>query len=262
MTQFFAYNDYNGAHFKLFGVTHFLTLMVIIIGFFLVYGANRRYGSRFSEPFRFLLAGIIAANEIVWHYWNIINGLWTVQGMLPFHLCGTVVWLSVFLLIKPNYRVFELVYFLGIGGAAQALITPNLDIFGFPHYRFFETYIAHTGIILAALICIFSRGFKPTLNSGLRALIIGNIYLAFVFGINLLLGSNYMYVMRKPEVFSVLNYFGPWPWYILGIELFAVVNMVLLYLPWLITDLLKKKEASPQGGAYGRQRRSGDAAMK
>ncbi|NOZ08741.1 MAG: TIGR02206 family membrane protein [FCB group bacterium] len=240
MTNYFSYN-YTGAPFRLFGFTHLATLVFIAGGILLVYGANRRYGSRFSEPFRFLLAGTIAANEVIWHYWNAINGLWTVQGMLPFHLCGTMVWVSVFLLLKPSFRVFELLYYLGIGGALQALVTPNLEVFGFPHYRFFETYIAHTGIIYAALFCIFARGYRPTLKGGVRALIIGNIYLVIVYGINLILGSNYMYVMHKPETFSVLNYFGPWPYYILGIELFAAVNMLLLYLPWGLINRLKHR---------------------
>ncbi len=240
MADYFSLN-YTGTPFRLFGVTHLMTLLLITAGGCAIYFANRLYGRRFSEPFRYGLALLITLNEIGWHYWNAVNGLWTIRGMLPFHLCGTMVWVSVFLLIRPSYRVFELVYFLGIGGAVQALVTPNLNVFGFPHYRFFETFIAHTGIIFAALYGIFVMGYKPALWGGLRVFILGNIYLVIVYGINLLLGSNYMYIMHKPEVFSVLNYFGPWPYYILGIELLAIINILLLYLPWTLKYMLKKR---------------------
>ena len=33
-------------------------------------------------------------------------------------------------------------------------------------------------------------------------------------GRRLVLGSNYMYSMRKPETASALDLMGPWPWYL------------------------------------------------
>ncbi|GAB4481644.1 MAG: hypothetical protein OHK0031_03670 [Anaerolineales bacterium] len=33
--------------------------------------------------------------------------------------------------------IYELLYFMGIGGALQALLTPDVGIYGFPHYRYF-----------------------------------------------------------------------------------------------------------------------------
>lgn len=37
--------------------------------------------------------------------------------MLPLHLCNMMLLLACFMLIFKNYRIYEFVYFLGIGAA-------------------------------------------------------------------------------------------------------------------------------------------------
>ena len=41
---------------------------------------------------------------------------------------------------------------------------------------------------------------------------------------NGLLDANYMFLCAPPPTGSVLDYLGPWPWYIVGEELLALVN--------------------------------------
>ncbi|MGB2956822.1 MAG: hypothetical protein WBB64_12750 [Anaerolineales bacterium] len=41
------------------------------------------------------------------------------------------------MLIKKDQRIFEFTYFMGISGALQALFTPDIGMYGFPHFRFF-----------------------------------------------------------------------------------------------------------------------------
>jgi hypothetical integral membrane protein (TIGR02206 family) len=55
-----------------------------------------------------------------------------------------------------------------------------------------------------------------------------------VGGINAVLGSNYLFIAHKPDAQTLLDVLGPWPWYILSMEVIGLVVFVLLYLPfWL-----------------------------
>jgi hypothetical integral membrane protein (TIGR02206 family) len=69
--------------------------------------------------------------------------------MLPLQICSLMVWVSGIMLVTRSFKIYEFAYFLGIGGGLQALATPDLGIYGFPHFRFFQTFLSH-GLIVAA----------------------------------------------------------------------------------------------------------------
>ena len=55
------------------------------------------------------------------------------------------------MLIFKNRPIYEFAYFLGITACANYLLTPDLGIYGFPTYRFIQTFISHGFVITAAI---------------------------------------------------------------------------------------------------------------
>ena len=139
------------------------------------------------------------------------------------------------MLIFNSRRLLQIVYFIGIGGAMQAMLTPALD-YGFPHYRFIEFFAAHIAIILAVLYMVWVEQFRPTLKSVFLTMGFLNLLLIVVGSINFLIGGNYMFLARKPETASLLDVLGPYPWYLLSLEVVAFVLFLLLYLPIAISN--------------------------
>ena len=127
-------------------------------------------------------------------------------------------------------------YFAGIGGGIQALATPDLGIYGFPHFRFFQTFISHGLIVTSAIYMTVVEGFRPTWKSLLRVAIWLNIYVVVVFFINNAIGSNYLMINGKPATPSLLDLLPDWPIYILYMEGIGVITFLLLYLPFAIKD--------------------------
>jgi hypothetical integral membrane protein (TIGR02206 family) len=242
MEQFFA-KDWGGAPFVMFGLPHLAALSIIVL---LNIWLNRFKGApeKTRRIIRWTMASVLWANEIGWHVWNYFTGQWTIQTMLPLHLCSVLVWVGALALVTKNYLIYEFMYFMGIAGAIQALLTPDVGIYGFPHYRFFQTYISHGLIITSAVYMTVVEGYRPTWKSFGRVVLWMNIYMAVVFVVNTAIGSNYLFIAHKPPTASLLDLLPPWPWYIIYIEVIGLVMCLLLYLPFIIKDAQIKQPAS------------------
>ena len=247
MSQFFSSN-YAGPAFEFLGIAHIGALeFLILLNLFLI--GKRNAEGKTKGFLRWTLALILWGNEIAWHYWNYAVGKWTIQTMLPLHLCSLLVWTVAFMLVTKKYSIYEFMYFAGIGGGIQALATPDLGIYGFPHFRFFQTFISHGLIVTSAIYMTVVEGFRPTWKSLLRVAIWMNIYVVVVYFINNAIGSNYLMINSKPATPSLLDLLPDWPIYILYMEGIGIITFLLLYLPFAIKDrrnqyLMNKDNAS------------------
>jgi len=125
---------------------------------------------------------------------------------------------------------------MGIAGAIQALATPGLGNFNFPHFMYFQYFISHGLIITSAIYMTVVEGFRPTWKSMIRVAVWMNVYVVIVYFINNYIGSNYLFLNYKPSTPSLLDLLPPWPIYIAYMELIGVISMLLLYLPFVIKD--------------------------
>src|SRR5215212_101967 len=235
MTDFFAAN-YHGPAFQLFGTAHFTALgAFVLLNLFLL--RFKKSNDSTKSAIRWMLALILLINEIAWHYWNYVFGQWTIQTMLPLHLCSLLVWTGAFMLVTKNYRIYEFMYFMGIGGAIQALATPGIGMYGFPHFVFFQYFLSHGLIITSAIYMTVVERFRPTWKSILRVALWMNIYVAIVYFINIAIDSNYLMINYKPDTPSLLDLLPEWPIYVLYMELIGIISVLLLYLPFAAKDL-------------------------
>jgi hypothetical integral membrane protein (TIGR02206 family) len=241
MPPFFA-ADYPGPAFELFSPPHWAALaIVVLLNIFLLRFRGSSEATR--RTVRWTLALILWVNELAWHIWNNWVGIWTIQTMLPLHLCSLLVWIGGFMLVTRSYRIYEFAYFLGIGGAIQALLTPDLGIYGFPHFRYFQTFISHGLIVTSAIYMTTVEGFRPTWKSILRIAVFMNLYMIVVYFINSAIGSNYLMINHKPPTASILDLLPAWPVYVIYMEVLGLVTFVLLYLPFVWKDWRVKVEA-------------------
>lgn len=242
MNEFFAL-DWSGEPFILFGTKHLIALALVAMVNVALMVIGQRVPTRWRPTIRYTLAAILIVDEIGWHYWNWVTEQWTIQATLPFHLCSVLVFLSAYMLVTKSYGIFEFAYLLGIAGASQALLTPDAGIYGFPHFRFFQVFVSHGAIVTAAVYMAAVEGYRPIPRSIRNVLVKGNLYMIAVGILNALIGSNYLYIARKPETASLLDVLPPWPWYIPILEMIALLMIGLLYLPYAIKDLKARRAA-------------------
>lgn len=240
MGNIFA-KDWQGAPFELFGTGHLIALGVIalLIAALLYFG--KRASPHTRAAIRWGLALLLIVDESSWHIWKLSIGEWTAQEMLPLHLCSVMLWLSVVMLLTNSYRIYEFAYLLGMAGALQALLTPEAGIYGFPHFRIFQTLIAHGAIVAAALYMTVVEGYRPTPQSLKRVILYSNLYAVVIFFFNFLIGSNYLFIAHKPPTASIIDMMPAWPWYLPFIELIGLFFMALFYTPFAIIDWRAKR---------------------
>jgi hypothetical integral membrane protein (TIGR02206 family) len=123
----------------------------------------------------------------------------------------------------------EFAYFAGIAGAGMALLTPDLWS-PWPSYPAIYFFLAHGGIVIACAVLVFG-GAAPLRRAAVWrafALLIG--YALALGAFNATFRTNYMYLCRKPNNPSVLDWLGPWPAYLAG---GATIGLALFWLLWL-----------------------------
>lgn len=152
---------------------------------------------------------------------------------MPLQLCDLATFLSVWALWHPRRWHGELAYFWAMAGSLQAILTPDVTV-GFPDYWCIKFFIGHVGVVLSVVYLAASGRLAPTHRSVWHAWAWTNVYAAVVGLVNWWAGTNYGYLARKPLQPSLLDAWGPWPWYILAMDVAALASFYLYYTPFVI----------------------------
>ena len=86
-------------------------------------------------------------------------------------------------------------------------------------------------MVAATALLVFGLGLVPGPRAWLRAWAFTLAYAALAGAVNLALRTNFLYLCRKPDVPTLLDFFGPWPVYVATIAAFALLLFRLLDLP-------------------------------
>ncbi|MEC0233006.1 TIGR02206 family membrane protein [Paenibacillus kribbensis] len=238
------FDAYAPERFEVFTPSHVwavLGLIVCALLLWLTRGVIRSHKS-VSEGIRWFLMAVLFLSEVTLNIWYVTQRIWDAQTSLPLELCSVTLLLSILMLFFRSRWLYPIVLFAGIGGALQAVLTPNLA-YAFPHYRFIHFFVAHSGIILAALYMTWIEGLKPTWKSVGGAMLFLNGLALFVWIVDTALGANYMFLAGKPSTPSILDVLGPYPVYILAEEVIALLFFSLMMLLF---------EVLPGGRLYAR----------
>jgi hypothetical integral membrane protein (TIGR02206 family) len=237
--------DYSGGDFILFGAQHLFALAVVAgvcIGITLLRG---RFTERSKLIFRIGLAALIYLNEGSWHVWKLAIHDWSIQVMLPLWLCSLTSWSMPLLLIWKKQWFFEWAYYMGLIGAAMALLQPDLMNYGFPHFRFIEFFTLHGSLIVAIVYFTVVEKYRPHWKAFPWVLLFTNLYWVFCGLVNSRIGSNYLYTAGRLPTPSLLDVLGPPPWYLLSMEAIGLVLCFLLYMPFALRDGFFRKKPHP-----------------
>jgi len=219
------------APFRLFGAGHLAALATVCAAAALLAAAARRGGPAAGRVIRFGLAAVLLALTI--HTLTPVarERSLAVWDLLPLHLCDAAILLAVFALVARRRGAAELLWFWAGGATSLAMLTPDLSL-GPPDWRFLSFFAIHGSVVVSATVLALGLGLAPRPGAPRRALIVTNLYALAVAAVDFRFGQNYLFLRAKPEAWTVLDWLGPWPIYLLACEIVAAAVFLLLYLPF------------------------------
>ena len=214
---------------SLFGREHLLILTAVVAAAAACAAAARRPRGPGLALIR-TLAVVLAANELVWYAYRLYLEGWRFPEGLPLALCDVMVWATVAAALGLHVRVVEVAYYGGVGGSAMALATPDLwaPLLSYPTVTFF---LSHALVVIVNATLTFGRVVQLDRRSWWRAFGALNGYTVAIGLFNVAFGTNYMFLCAKPANPSLLDWFGPWPIYVVVSEVVALLVFVALWLP-------------------------------
>jgi hypothetical integral membrane protein (TIGR02206 family) len=208
---------------------------ILLFSTALVAGARLRPGA-WTTTGAGALALVLVGAEVGWWIYLVTKRSTgsELATAFPLQLCDAAIFVAALALLFRQQLLVEITYFWALAGSLQALITPDLPQH-FPTFPFFQYYVAHGGIVAAALFLVVGLRQWPRRGAVVRVAGITIAYVLVVGAVDAATGANYMYLRSKPSSSSLFDLMGPWPWYVawaalLGVPLLAILNAPFRFL--------------------------------
>lgn len=212
--------------FEVFSLDHIISLIVIIFLFIIFLRYNEKIGIEDdSKTFLITLSILMIFLDLSEDIVRVFTGYYSINKDLPLQLCSIGVYLGAYNLIYRNQTIFNLIFYWGFVGATNAILTPDGDLFELKIF-FFYSQAYHAALIFAVLWMIIKYGMRMEYKSIFQVVLYTNVIVGIITIINFALDSNYMFLRIMPNSISPFL-MGQWPTYILMVQVFSVVLVVL-----------------------------------
>ncbi|OYW78160.1 MAG: hypothetical protein B7Z37_00535 [Verrucomicrobia bacterium 12-59-8] len=215
-----AFHPYGPSHKAVLAITLALFIVMLVLS-----------RTRWAELSQRVLGTILLALYPVGMVVHALYGSLSVLTALPLQYCDIATLAGGIALWTRRPFFCEVVYFFGIAGTLQGLLTPAL-IYEFPDPRFILFFVMHGGVPITAFYVVTAMKVRPRPGAVLRIMTFSVAWYAVIAVVNYALGANYAFQCAKPVQASLFDQLGPWPWYNFSTIGLGLVFYSVLYLPF------------------------------
>lgn len=214
---------------QLFTLPHLIPIILIIISIILI-ARNKEFfrNWKYEKHFRYTLAISLFLCDMSILIWRLSTHTFSIKYSLPLHLCTFSIYASIFMLLKINKKVFDYIFYFAMAGALMALLSPDLR-FSYTQFRYYEFMIAHGLILVSIMYMLFVYDFIPRFDAVIKSFLVVQVLGILLIPFNTLTGGTYMMIVNKTPN-AVLDKFGPWPYYVIGLEILLILLFLISYL--------------------------------
>jgi hypothetical integral membrane protein (TIGR02206 family) len=216
--------------FSAFGPSHLTVLALFAVGAVALVWLGRHQTEIQAQRFSRVMAGVLLAVFLATLIYKLFHP--TMATSIPLQLCDIAEVTVAYALWSQRHWAYTIAYYWGLVLSSQALITPDVDGPDFPDRSFLSFFTLHLLVVWSAVYLTWGRGMRPRWSSYRFAVVTILIWAAFTFTFNVIAGTNYGYLNRKPPIASVLDFLGPWPVYLFAEIAIVAIVWALMTWPW------------------------------
>ena len=224
-------SDINKYALEFLSSTWIITVACVIALIFTVLYIGHKIPSNKKVQYAKILSFLMIGFFVINHSFLFIIGKWELSKELPVHLCsisGLICCILMFLPKNQRQFPFEFLFYCGIIGGVQAILTPLIDDYGGYNFFYIQFFFKHAMIIAFPIYLRNNLEMKLTKYSWVKTFFTLNILMIILIQINNLLGSNYMYVNVPPAVDNPMV-IGEWPTYLYWWEVFVLILILIVF---------------------------------
>lgn len=227
--------------FVLFGRSHLIAIaLTLCVPLVLALLVRTTKSEALAKTIRY---AFVLAFMGAWASWFVVGsrvGWLDLGNVLPMDLCSWAAIATAIALIRPGQKSFDLAYFWALAATTQGLARPGLD-YDFPEFRFVEFMLFHCGIIGAVLFLVLGQKMRPVAASIPRVAVWSLVYMAAAGLTDWVFKADYGFLRSKPIYPGLMNLMPDWPWYLPVLAALGFVSILVLYAPFFVIDLFKKR---------------------
>jgi hypothetical integral membrane protein (TIGR02206 family) len=163
-------------------------------------------------------------------------------GYLPLHLCSINIFLIAFHAWKPSKTIGGYLYLVGIPGAMAALLFPSWTSLPFCNFMHIHSFTVHILLALYPITLAVAGELKPRAKIIPKSLLLLVIMAIPIYLINLLLDTNFMFLMEADQGNPLYIFEQLWGSHLYGFPVIISGVLLVMFLPIEIYHWIKSSK--------------------
>lgn len=223
----------DGLGFSHFGTLHliWIAIGVLIIAFCSVW--YRKLSKQGRDRWKKAVAMLIVADEVFKVIMLLIGNRYN-ASYLPLHLCSINIFVIAIHAWRPSQLLGGFLYTVCIPGAIAALLFPSWISLPLANFMHLHSFTVHILLALYPIVLFTAGELRPSVKQLHKYLLLLVIMAIPIWGINLLLDTNFMFLMYAEEGNPLLLFEQLWGSHLLGFPVLIAGILAVMYIPLII----------------------------
>jgi hypothetical integral membrane protein (TIGR02206 family) len=200
----------------------------------------KRLNNNGKRIWRIVVACLLIADEVFKDVMLVLGDRFRAD-YLPLHLCSINIILITIHALKPSRLLSGYLYTVGIPGAMAALIFPSWTSLPLGNFMHLHSFTVHILLAVYPIVLATAGELRPDVKRlpQYLGLLIGMAIP--IYGINLLLNTNFMFLMSADEGNPLYLFEQLWGSHLLGFPVIIAAVLIVMYVPLVIIRKCRSK---------------------